>query len=47
MELPIAGRGEEVDEETTAFFMPEETEDIRIRVDEVVFSDGSVWKAQP
>ena len=46
-QLPIAVRGVEVDEETTAFFMPEETQDIRIRVDEVEFSDGSVWKAQP
>jgi hypothetical protein len=46
-QLPIAMHGAQVDEDTTAFFMPPETEDIRIQVDEVEFSDGSVWKAAP
>lgn len=43
---PLAPAGAESEQSTTAFFMPENTVSVHVRVDEVTFLDGSDWKRE-
>jgi len=41
---PLARAGATTGQETVAFFMPEETDALGVRVDEVTFLDGTTWE---
>lgn len=42
--MPSAAAGESVEMETTAFFMPEDTDRLKVHVDKVEFIDGTKWE---
>ena len=43
---PVAAKGAKKDMESAAFFMPKETQNIRVIIDSVKFVDGTVWESK-